>query len=283
MEKIQIGFLGYGTRALDALMVHPKYEVRYFFAPRARLCQDVYDAAERYKDKLTLEVIDDNRMLAERLAQIKDVECFLMNACSIILKQDVLDEMPFYNIHPGDLAYNRGHQPHMWTVRLGEKSSKIELHKVCTGIDEGYIVCSKKMPVSPEQSAGEVLNMLEDQIPCLLDGLYAHLREGAPYEEEIMGGTYRPVMKYEDYRVDFTKAGESDFDNDMKRKLLSRSENHGAFFVHEGRRIYFTQILERGKTAKQDYHVEIRDGRVIVEACGHRYILLLSKIEDNAQ
>ena len=48
MERIRIGFLGYGTRALDALMEHDGFEVKYFLAPVSRLCEDVYNARKRY-------------------------------------------------------------------------------------------------------------------------------------------------------------------------------------------------------------------------------------------
>lgn len=187
-KRIRIGFLGYGTRALDSLMEHPLYDVRYFFAPRERLCQDIYDAQERYRESLTMEIIEDNEQLANRFARISDVDCFLMNACPIILNREVLEQMKVFNIHPGDLRYNRGHQPHCWTVLLGEKQTKIVLHTVNEKIDAGSIVKSVDIAVSEDDSAEDVLNHAEDKIPVLLDALYQHLTEHTGYEAAVENG-----------------------------------------------------------------------------------------------
>ena len=232
-ERIKIGFIGYGTRALDALMEHPLFEVRYFLAPKTRLCEEVCDAARRYDKQLTMEIVSDNEELAERFNEIDDVDCFLMNACPIILNQKVLERMKVFNIHPGDLHYNRGHQPHMWTVLLGEQETKIVLHTVGTAIDAGFVIKSVRVPVQVEDNAGDVLNHAEDNIPLLLDALYAYLREGAPFEEEVKAGGYRQIMDYRDYEI---VAGDSV--ETMERKIRARSMNHGAFLQWNGTRIY---------------------------------------------
>ena len=232
-ERIKIGFIGYGTRALDALMEHPLFEVRYFLAPKTRLCEEVCDAARRYDKQLTMEIVSDNEELAERFNEIDDVDCFLMNACPIILNQKVLERMKVFNIHPGDLHYNRGHQPHMWTVLLGEQETKIVLHTVGTAIDAGFVIKSVRVPVQVEDNAGDVLNHAEDNIPLLLDALYAYLREGAPFEEEVKAGGYRQIMDYRDYEI---VAGDSV--ETMERKIRARSMNHGAFLQWNGKRIY---------------------------------------------
>ena len=116
--QLKVGFLGYGTRGLDALMTHPDFQVNYFFAPRTRICQDVRDARERYRGRFQYAEVENNRDLAARFAQARDVDCFVMNACPIILNQEVLDRMDVFNIHPGNLENNRGHHPHLWTCLL---------------------------------------------------------------------------------------------------------------------------------------------------------------------
>lgn len=238
-EIINIGFLGYGIRALDALMEHPKFQVKYFFTPEANLSQAVYDAEKKYKDKVPMEIIHDNRQLAERFAQIHDVRCFLMNACSIILKQNALEHMVVFNIHPGDLHYNRGHQPHKWTVLLGEKQTKMVLHTVGTAIDAGNIVKSVPIIVQENDDAKTVLDHAEDKLPVLLDALYEHLTKRTPYEETVEYGGYRKIMKYEDYEI---KAEDSR--KQIERKIRARSMDHGAFITWKGRRLYVDGILE---------------------------------------
>ena len=87
--QLKVGFLGYGTRGLDALMTHPDFQVNYFFAPRTRICQDVRDARERYRGRFQYAEVENNRDLAARFAQARDVDCFVMNACPIILNQEL--------------------------------------------------------------------------------------------------------------------------------------------------------------------------------------------------
>lgn len=280
MKKVKIGFLGYGTRALDALMAHPNFEVRYFFAPEARLCQDVYDAAKRYEDKLSLVIVKNNADLREKFAQCQDISCFLMNACPIILKEDTLEEMPVFNIHPGDLRNNRGHQPHLWTILLGEKESRIVLHTVTPEIDEGKIICSRKLSVSKEDDAETLLNRLEDEIPYLLNGLYDYLCNDAAPEGEIYGGTYRNIMTYQDYEIDYADVRKPDFLEDISRKIRARAMHHGAFFLWEGKRIYvdkFLGVSETKDTGKME--VKMQEGNnVYVKVDGKCFCFRLNRV-----
>lgn len=278
MRKIAIGFLGYGTRALDSLMEHPLFDVRYFFAPESRLCKDVCEAEEKYRSCLVFGVVKDNEQLAQRFAGIHDVECFLMCACPIILNNDVLSNMRVFNIHPGDLHCNRGHQPHCWTVFYGESVTKIVLHAVGSRVDAGGVVHSVEVPVSPEDDAEMVLSHAEDHIPLLLDKLYEHLTENPGFEETIEQGRYRRVMRFGDYELDF----ESDDKNRIQRKILSRAMNHGAFFVCGGKRIYVKRLLlykETAEPAKGGVFIEMAENVVRVRQTWRTMVFWRGKTE----
>ncbi|MBP9997471.1 MAG: hypothetical protein KBT19_09450 [Lachnospiraceae bacterium] len=282
MDKIAIGFLGYGTRALDALMEHPLFEVKYFFAPEARLCDDVYNAAEKYRDSLNLEIVKNNEDLEKRLAQIDDVDCFLMNACNIILNKNVLDKMPFYNIHPGRLEDNRGHHPHLWTVLLGEKSSEIVLHEVCTGIDEGNVIAFKDVEIPADANSLEVLDLLEDEIPCLLDRLYKYLKGEVSYEKTVNGGTYRHVLKPEDYRVDFADYKAQQFDVMLGRKIRARAMHHGAFFEYNGNRVYIDKLIckrDIDDIGSNNMNVSVNGDETTVMVGESMYVFHINKIQ----
>lgn len=280
VKKIKIGFLGYGTRALDSLMAHPLYDVRYFFAPKSRLCQDVFDAQEKYKDCLEMEIMDNNGQLAARFAEISDADCFLMNACPIILNREVLSKMRVFNIHPGDPRYNRGHQPHCWTVLLGERQTRIVLHRVTETIDSGAVIKSVDIPVSADDSAGDVLNHAENQIPVLLDALYRHLTEHTDYETTVENGGYRRVMTHDDYEIHLS----IDTREQIKRKILSRITYHGAFFRYDAERIYVDGIVSyREYKERQDsaiiVWIEKEEKLVHVHSIWRSMVFQLNKIE----
>lgn len=243
MDKINVGFLGYGTRALDALMEDGRFEVKRFIAPMSRLCEDVYTAKRRYRD-LDFAIVRNNEELLAAFRESEGVDCYVMNACPIILKRNALEVMPVYNIHPGSLRHNRGHQPHLWTVLLGEPESEIVLHTVTAGIDEGAVIGRQVCPIGADMDALSVLNLLEDRIPALLDSLYEHLAEGkAPLAVET-GGTYRRVMVHSDYAFSPEDMEQDLFLEDVLRKIRARAMHHGAFFVHNGERVYVDRLLD---------------------------------------
>ena len=280
MCKINVGYLGYGTRALDALMNHPNFEVKFFIAPESRLCDDVYLAHERYSE-LPYHVVKNNQDLAEVLSGYQNkVTCVVMNACPIILKENVLNILPVYNIHPGDLRCNRGHQPHMWSILLGEKESCIAMHSVIPAIDEGIVIRSRKLEISEQDTDLSLLNRLEDEIPYLLDGLYDFLKHDAKPEDEIYGGTYRRVMTYDDYCIDFQDVGKEGFLDEMSRKIRSRYSKHGAFFYFQDSRIYVKQLVfvETLEEKISELTVSFVDDKVIVTTDCYRFTFQLCQI-----
>lgn len=276
--QLKVGFLGYGTRGLDALMAHPDFQVNYFFAPRTRICQDVRDARERYRGRFQYAEVENNRDLAARFAQARDVDCFVMNACPIILNQEVLDRMDVFNIHPGNLENNRGHHPHLWTVLLGETASRITLHAVNCRIDDGVVIKSVEEAISPEDSAGDVLNKLEDHIPELLDALYAYRTGSVTTPERVIhGGGYRRPMTYSDYEIH----PDTDDAAAAKRKILARSMHHGAFVAESGARYYVDRILGTAPAAEQGPAVRVdrQAGTVSVRLKQEAVLFHLGKIE----
>lgn len=242
-EKISIGFFGYGTRALDALMVHPAFDVRYNWAPEKCLCNDVYEADKRYKEKVPLQIIKNRNDLLTQLKKVNDVRCFLMNASPIILTKPILDLMDFYNIHPGNLANNRGHHPHLWSILLDESETQINLHSVTPEIDLGNVISSITLPIQKEDTSFTLLNRAEDHIGELLSDLAEYLNGRRSAIRCIEEGIYRRKMTYEDYQIN----PETSTLADMDRKIRTRAMHSGAFFAQDGRRYYVDKILDYKK------------------------------------
>ncbi len=273
MKKINIGFLGYGTRAVDALMADKRFNVKYFLTPRSRLCGEVYEAAEKYKETLSLEIISSKSDLAKRISEIKDVDCFLINACPFILTAEILSHMDFYNIHPGDLRTNRGHHPHLWSVLLDERETKICLHKVNVHIDLGEVIEDVTVKLDGTENSLEVLNKTEDHIPLLLDGLYRYLTGQQGVKYTVTDGIYRPAMTYSDYEIT-----PLDSPKDIDRKIRARYMHSGAFFLSDGKRIYTDSIISSKPSSCEDF--SYTDETIKYCHNGHELILTLKKITD---
>lgn len=254
MQAIDVGFLGYGTRALDALMADSNFNVKYFLTPKSRLCPEVFKAAEDYN--FNLEIIDNKAQLTNRIKEIKNVTTFVMNACPFILTEEILSNMDFYNIHPGSLYTNRGHQPHLWTALLDERETEICIHKVNTEIDLGYVIEDVKISLKGNENSLEVLNLAEDEIPFLLKGLYKYLTGQTDIKYLVKSGTYRPIMNYSDYEI--TKY---DSIEDIDRRIRTRFMHNGAFFVKDKKRIYVNKIIsiKKGNESYFKYNESIAE------------------------
>ncbi|MCD8089395.1 MAG: hypothetical protein LUD81_02020 [Clostridiales bacterium] len=251
MRVIDVGFLGYGTRALDALFADDRFNVKYFITPRSRLCPEVFESEKRYRDRVKMEIVSNKAQLKERLKEINDIECFVMNACPYILTEEILSLTDVYNIHPGSLYTNRGHHPHLWSVLLDERETEICLHKVTPEIDLGVVVESVKIPLTGKEDSLEVLNKAEDQIPILLDGLYDYLTGKREGRYTVTGGEYRRNLTYGDYEIK-----NEDSLSDIDRKIRARAMHSGAFLTSEGKRIYFDKILSSGKNSESFFRLE---------------------------
>lgn len=274
-EKIKIGFLGYGTRALDALMQSELYEVRHFFVPVKNLCEDVREAHRKYPE-LDYREIRNKEELSQAFTACADVDCFLMNACSIILNAEILMKKDVYNIHPGSLEYNRGHHPHLWTVRLQEKETEINLHKVTEKIDLGEVISSVRIPVTAQMDELQVLNAAEDHIPELLADLYSYLRKNQNALRYVHEGVYRRTMIPEDYEILWDK----DPVDVVRAKVLCRAKHHGAFFRWNACRIYVDAILAQELCKTDQNKIEIAEEAQSVEVIwgGIRYLFHLNRI-----
>ncbi|MCD7854499.1 MAG: hypothetical protein LUG66_02655 [Clostridiales bacterium] len=273
MNKIDIGFLGYGTRALEALFQDSRFNVKYFLTPKSRLCDEVWDCEKKYRDKVKMEIISNKAELRDRFAEIKDVKCFLMNACPFILTEEILNSKDVYNIHPGDLHNNRGHHPHLWSVLLGERETEICLHKVTPEIDLGEVIESIKIPLEGTENSLEVLDKAEDEIPRLLDALYEYLTGKRGIKYSFKTGTYRPALKYEDYEIN-----EADTLGDIDRKIRARFMHNGAFFNCGGKRVYVDKIISAEESS--DNYFGIKDGRALYAANGFAAVFNIKKITD---
>lgn len=283
METIKIGFYGYGTRALDALMAHPDFTVMHFLTPKSRLCAEVYEAEQRYRRHFPMVTVSGRKELEREIAGIHDVSCFLMNASPIILDETILGRMDFYNIHPGNLRNNRGHHPHLWSILLDEKETEINLHRVTAEIDLGEVIETVRVPVLRNDTARTLLDRTEDQIPELLTALAAYLRGERGVRGVICEGGYRRKMTYEDYRFD----PEKDTLQDMDRKIRTRAMHSGGFFEAGERRIYADRILTGAErqtanavTDPAAYELTEKNGRVILRRGDMETVFAVSKITD---
>lgn len=143
------------------------------------------------------------------------------------------------NLHPAYLPYNRGAYPNVWSIVDGTPAG-VTLHYMDTGIDTGDIIARRQIPVAPSDTGQSLYRRLEDAGLDLFAETWPMLCRGrvettAQRKEE---GTRHRLKDVEGIdRIDMDahyRAG------DLIDILRARSfpPHHGAYFVHEGRRVY---------------------------------------------
>lgn len=143
------------------------------------------------------------------------------------------------NLHPAYLPHNRGAYPNVWSIVEGTPAG-VTLHYMDQEIDTGDIIARRQVKVRPTDTGQSLYERLEetefalfiDTWPALLSGRTPRLPQnrGEGREHRV-----RDVDQIDCIDLDATyRAG------DLIDILRARTfpPHRGAYFLHEGRRIY---------------------------------------------
>ena len=160
-----------------------------------------------------------------------------------ILRPDLLALFPLgcVNLHPSLLPYNRGQWPNVWSLLDGTPSG-VTLHYMDVGIDTGDIIDQREVPTAITDTGATLYRRLEDECLRLFRDTWPLFKAGKtgrkPQPSEV--GSYHRTG-------DTASLDEIDLDRSYPaRELLNLlrartfAPYHGAYFIHEGRRIYVT-------------------------------------------
>ena len=125
-----------------------------------------------------------------------------------ILKKDVLYLPRFgcINVHASLLPRWRGAAPINAAIRHGDEETGVTIMKMDVGLDTGPILSQRSIPLTPDDTAGSVIeklshlgaDLLIETLPDYLTGKI----QPVPQPEE--GMTYASMLKKEEGQLDFT-------------------------------------------------------------------------------
>jgi methionyl-tRNA formyltransferase len=139
-----------------------------------------------------------------------DADFFVVVAYGQLLSQQILD-MPKYgciNGHGSLLPKYRGAAPIQWSLHDGEADTGMTTMLMDIGMDTGAMLLKKSLPLGIFDQAQDVAlalsqicaELLVETIPKLATG------EITPIPQDEYGATYAPLIKKEDYRLDWSKS-----------------------------------------------------------------------------
>lgn len=164
------------------------------------------------------------------LAQLRDwaPELIVVAAFGQILKPEVLDLPPHgcLNVHASLLPRWRGAAPIQAAILHGDMETGITIMKMDAGLDTGPILSQRAIPISDEDTAGNLF----DKLAALGAGLLIETIPGylagrlVPVPQDEAKATYAPMLKKAEGRMDFRQSAE-----DLARKVRAYNPWPGAY------------------------------------------------------
>ena len=150
-----------------------------------------------------------------------------------ILRKDVL-ELPLHgciNVHASLLPRWRGAAPINAAILHGDEETGVTIMQMDVGLDTGPMLAKRSIPLTPDDTAGSVIQALSTLgADLLLETLPDYLSGNlTPQPQPEEGATYAPMMKKEDGKLNF----DSDV-HELERRVRAFNPWPGTFMDFDG-------------------------------------------------
>jgi methionyl-tRNA formyltransferase len=149
---------------------------------------------------------------AEVLATLRglNADFFVVVAYGQLLSQEILD-MPgrgCINGHGSLLPKYRGAAPIQWSLYNGEAETGMTTMLMDIGMDTGAMLLKSRLPLGLFDQAQETAVALSNQAAALILETLPKLAAGeiGPIAQDNEAATYAPLIKKEDYKLDWSKS-----------------------------------------------------------------------------
>ena len=163
-----------------------------------------------------------------------------------ILKPEVID-IPIHgciNLHLSLLPWNRGQYPNVWSIVEGTPSG-VTLHYIDEGIDTGDIIAQQEVDVEPIDTGETLYKKLEEASIDLFTRSWPEIEAGRVVGQAQSSdlGTHHKTRHVD--AIDEIDLNQTVRTGDLLDVLRARTfpPYGGAYFMHEGRRVYVRVAL----------------------------------------
>ncbi|MBD2434238.1 MULTISPECIES: methionyl-tRNA formyltransferase [Fischerella] len=218
MKVVFFGTPQFAVPTLEKLLYHPDFEVLAVVTQpdkrRGRGNQLTPSPVKTVAITHNLPVWQPQRIKkdTETLSQLREVgaDVFVVIAYGQILSQEILDmpKLGCVNVHGSILPKYRGAAPIQWCLYNGEKETGITTMLMDAGMDTGAMLLKATTPINLLDNAQDLAEKLAtigaDLLVATLIGL--ERREIKPIPQDNSEATYAPLIKKEDYQLDWSKS-----------------------------------------------------------------------------
>ena len=164
-----------------------------------------------------------------------------------------------FNIHGSLLPKYRGRTPHVWAIINGEVETGISAHLIDKECDTGDILYQEKIPISDNNTGGEILNIFESRYPeiaiKILDDINTDTIVRTKQSED--DSSYFPKRTPDDGKINLNLDSISIY-NWVRAQSFPYP---GAYMFYNSKKV----IVDRVKIVNMIYDEKLQNGSVICE------------------
>jgi methionyl-tRNA formyltransferase len=178
------------------------------------------------------------------------------------------------NLHGSLLPKYRGAAPIQWAVAMGDAVTGNTTMLLEEGLDTGPILLQQTLPISTDQDATDIFDLLaRTGAPLMLETL-AGLENGSiqPNPQDHTQATLAPILTREDGRMDLNRTAQ-----DLKNRWRGFQPWPGAFTALDGKKliVHCMDVAAFSKPAAQPGQVHIENHRLFVACAQNTWLELL--------
>jgi methionyl-tRNA formyltransferase len=166
---------------------------------------------------------------------------------SYIVNADFIGLFPkgCINLHPALLPHNRGSFPNIWSI-ISKTPAGVTVHYIDAGIDTGDVIAQKEVPVEVTDTGATLYRRLEVEGLELFKAIWPSISAGTSSRspQAARSGSYHRARDVE--AIDAIDLEKSYRAEDLLNLIRARTfpPHKGAYFIHEGRKIYLRLELK---------------------------------------
>jgi methionyl-tRNA formyltransferase len=175
------------------------------------------------------------------------------------------------NLHASLLPKHRGAAPIQWAVAMGETVTGNTTMLLEEGLDTGPILFQREIPISPDQTATDLFDVLAKEGAPLVVETLAGLNAGTiqPKPQDHARATLAPILDREDGRMDFASRTATELWN----RWRGFQPWPGVYTTLEGKKLIAHQMRVAAKRAEgEPGAVDLTDHRFQVACAQNTWI-----------
>jgi methionyl-tRNA formyltransferase len=195
-----------------------------------------------------------------------------------ILPETILKALPkgCLNVHFSLLPKYRGAAPVNWVIVNGENITGVTTMQMDAGLDTGDILMQRKIEISGDENAIELMSKLSVLGADLLSETLVNLESLKPISQQHEIATFAPIMKKEDGLIDWKLSA-----NVISNRVRGFQSFPGSFTFWNGKKltIWKASVSELENVETRFGNVINAKGDSLLINCGNQTVLNIEELQ----